>query len=166
MNLDLWREQLMDEEVKYWTKQVSHFYFMLTLMSVFHVTQHAQQALWRFGSQPILLLVAYSQWDHLPLDWNVDGLGWNEDIPHRKLNSAKILHWSGRGKTVRWQGSWYGMESLCPGKPWLATGLYRDLWTPYEPLECSGHGKCEEEREGERWVCRCEHNSSGLLCNE
>ena len=61
--------------------------------------QHAQQALWRFGTQPILLLVAHDQWDHLPQEWNIDGLGWNPDIPQQMLNSAKLLHWSGKSKS-------------------------------------------------------------------
>ena len=60
--------------------------------------QHAQQALWRFGTQPILLLVAHDQWDYLPQEWNIDGLGWNADIPQQILNSAKLLHWSGKSK--------------------------------------------------------------------
>jgi UDP-glucuronate 4-epimerase len=126
MNFDMWRQQQMQEEVKYWTEQ------------------HAKQALWRFGTQPILLLLAHNQWDHLPLEWNVDGLGWNTDIPTHTLNSAKLLHWSGRGK------------------PWLADGLHRDLWTQYQPSECSGHGQCTEA-DG-KWVCKCEHGFSEPLC--
>jgi alpha-1,4-galacturonosyltransferase len=128
MNFDLWREKQMYKEVQFWTEQ------------------HAQQALWRFGTQPILLLVAHDQWDHLPQEWNVDGLGWNADIPQQMLNSAKLLHWSGKNK------------------PWLSGGLYRDLWTPYQPLECSGQGQCVEDR-GEGWVCKCQQGISGPLCH-
>lgn len=35
--------------------------------------QQAKQALWEFGTQPIMLLVLYHQWEELGLEWNVDG---------------------------------------------------------------------------------------------
>lgn len=35
--------------------------------------QQARQPLWEFGTQPIMLLVAYRQWEELEWEWNVDG---------------------------------------------------------------------------------------------
>ncbi|CAI8046779.1 UDP-glucuronate 4-epimerase 4 [Geodia barretti] len=128
MNFDIWRRQQLHVEVEYWTEQ------------------HAQQALWRFGTQPILLLVAHGQWDHLPLEWNVDGLGWNTFIPQQTLNSAKLLHWSGRGK------------------PWQSDGLYHELWTPHLPSACSGHGRCTQKEDNGEWVCTCEQGYTAPLC--
>ena len=50
------------------------------------------------------------------------------------------------------------------GKPWLDTGLYHDLWTPYQSVECSGHGQCD--RNGDIWLCKCHNSFSGLLCDQ
>ena len=35
--------------------------------------QQVKQHLWDFGTQPIMLLVLYHQWEELGLEWNVDG---------------------------------------------------------------------------------------------
>lgn len=93
----------------------------------------------------------------------MDGLGWNQDIPQHRLTSAKILHWSGRGKYVCVCSDILINIIIGPGKPWLTNGFYRDLWTSYQPMECSGHGKCEEDRD--IWLCKCDNSFSGVLCN-
>ena len=35
--------------------------------------QHAQDPLWRLGTQPIMLMVAHGQWEELGTQWNVNG---------------------------------------------------------------------------------------------
>ena len=42
------------------------------MMPVFTL-QQARQPLWEFGTQPIMLLVAYHQWEELEWEWNVQG---------------------------------------------------------------------------------------------
>lgn len=158
----------MQDEVQYWTQQVSLLpgLFCVPTFSCILTSQHSQQALWRFGTQPILLLLAHDQWDHLPLEWNVDGLGWNGDIPQHVLDTAKLLHWNGKSNHTPTMHVIYVTTIFrsCLDKPWLSSGLYQHLWTPYQPLECSGQGQCEVDR-SEKWVCKCEQGFSGQLCN-
>ncbi|XP_064405544.1 uncharacterized protein LOC135350619 [Halichondria panicea] len=80
VNLDLWRENRIHDEVAYW------------------MNQQAKARLWDFGTQPIMLLAAYEQWGHLDPHWNVNGLGWNTEMSRRDLDEAKLLHWSGKRK--------------------------------------------------------------------
>jgi len=66
-----------------------------------------------FGTQSIMNLAFYRDFQPLPPEWNVRPLGNDAAIPERTLRTAKILHWAGRRK------------------PWRADGLYRDYWLPY-----------------------------------
>lgn len=59
---------------------------------------HKATSLWSLGTQPLLLIAAYGRWVHLPAEWNVDGLGYREDIDDTTLKAAKMLHWTGKGK--------------------------------------------------------------------
>jgi len=61
-------------------------------------TQQAKEPLWGFGTQPIMLLVAYGQWKYLEPQWNVNGLGWNKDMSQESLEGANLLHWNGRSE--------------------------------------------------------------------
>lgn len=63
-----------------------------------------------FGTQSILNLTFYRDFQPLPAEWNVQPLGWYDDIPEETLRKGKILHWSGKRK------------------PWLADGLYKEHW--------------------------------------
>mmetsp|Transcript_100630 Transcript_100630/g.290670 ORF Transcript_100630/g.290670 Transcript_100630/m.290670 type:complete len:413 (+) Transcript_100630:28-1266(+) len=76
--------------------------------------------LWRGGSQPPLLMALYIAKDGLAQDfhvfdaaWNVADLGWRTGLFHGELDSAKILHWNGRGK------------------PWGPSGNYSPRWRPH-----------------------------------
>ena len=74
---------------------------------------HKQRTLFPGGTQPILNTVFYQQCLDLDARWNVTDLGYREDMDPELLESAWILHWTGRSK------------------PWLADGLYKHLWEPY-----------------------------------
>jgi alpha-1,4-galacturonosyltransferase len=63
-----------------------------------------------FGTQSIMNLAFYRDFQPLPAEWNVQPLGWHDDIPEATLRSGKILHWAGKRK------------------PWLADGLYKEYW--------------------------------------
>lgn len=65
---------------------------------LFWMKENLQKQLWRLGTQPIMLLLAYGSWKSLPATWNLDGLGYKTDIAVEVLNSAAILHWSGASK--------------------------------------------------------------------
>jgi len=61
-----------------------------------------------------MLMLSHDNWDKLDPKWNVDGvlpwqlthliitlitgLGWNENMSNKKLDSAFVLHWSGRSE--------------------------------------------------------------------
>ncbi|NOT57112.1 MAG: hypothetical protein HOP18_21130 [Deltaproteobacteria bacterium] len=66
-----------------------------------------------FGTQSIMNLAFYRDFQHLPSAWNVQPLGWYDDIPEETLQNGKILHWAGKRK------------------PWLADGLYKEYWIDY-----------------------------------
>ena len=77
---------------------------------------HARKKLWRLGSNPPLVLLAHGRFEALDERWNCDGLGWKKptDLEETCLrDGAFVWHWSG------------------PRKPWLADGLYPQLWWPH-----------------------------------
>ena len=77
---------------------------------------HDTQALWRLGSNPPLVLAASGTYEPIDVRWNCDGLGWKKLVdlePVCLKKGAFVWHWSG------------------PRKPWLAIGLYKNLWWPH-----------------------------------
>jgi lipopolysaccharide biosynthesis glycosyltransferase len=66
-----------------------------------------------FGTQSIMNLAFYRDFQQLPPGWNVQPMGWHDDIPEQTLQNGKILHWAGKRK------------------PWLADGLYKEYWIDY-----------------------------------
>ncbi len=79
VNLDLWRENRIHDEVAYWMHQVQHYSKIIfqqipsNTSSPHPPTQQAKAPLWKYGTQPIMLLVAHGQWGHLDPHWNVNG---------------------------------------------------------------------------------------------
>ena len=47
-------------------------------------TQQAKEPLWRFGTQPIMLLAAYGQWAHLEPQWNINGMWLSSCLPYSR----------------------------------------------------------------------------------
>lgn len=95
-NLDRWRERDIWGRLEHWIG----------------IHRQALEAFY-FGTQSIMNLAFYRDFQPLPPEWNVQPLGWHEDIPEAILRPGKILHWSGRRK------------------PWLPDGLYREYWNEW-----------------------------------
>ncbi|XP_006818804.2 glycosyltransferase 8 domain-containing protein 1-like [Saccoglossus kowalevskii] len=117
----------------------------------FWMNQNAKKKLWKFGSQPVMLMMYHGQWTKLDSTWNVDSLGWKDTIGTEKLKTAGILHWNGAKK------------------PWLHNGLYKAYWQRYQPSQCSGHGNCVSNstaRNGSYWYCQCGVGYHGKYCLE
>jgi lipopolysaccharide biosynthesis glycosyltransferase len=76
------------------------------------------KGLFELGTQPLLNLVFYQDYEYLPPEWNVTGLGDQGPalLDKNLLETAKILHWKGSHK------------------PWLPDGYFKDLWNPYDLL--------------------------------
>ncbi|XP_065886387.1 uncharacterized protein [Dysidea avara] len=128
INLELWAKGNYVDEALYWMKQ------------------NADRPLWQFGTQPVMLMLSHDHWDQLDHRWNIDGLGWNEQISTRQLDTGYLLHWSGR----------------C--KPWLEDGLYKSYWSPYYPMACNQHGVCRQQ--DTMYYCDCHHGYTGNTCSE
>ena len=46
---------------------------LTSILTLWSSVQHAKEPLWTLGTQPIMLLVGYDQWDRLDPRWNVNG---------------------------------------------------------------------------------------------
>ena len=79
VNLDMWRDLKLHDDVVYW------------------MTKHSEQPLWTLGSQPILMIIAYGRWNVLNEHWNLSNLGWKTGYTLKELSEAYILHWNGKG---------------------------------------------------------------------
>jgi lipopolysaccharide biosynthesis glycosyltransferase len=73
-----------------------------------------QRPFFKNGTQSILNIVFYKQCMDLDSKWNMTNLGYKHDLHPRRLEKAWILHWNGNHK------------------PWLQTGMYKELWKPYQ----------------------------------
>ena len=91
-----WREQGVLEKLEGWIK----------------IHRQALEDFY-FGTQSIMNLAFYRDFQQLPAAWNVQPMGWYDDIPEETIRNGKILHWAGRRK------------------PWLADGLYKEYWIDY-----------------------------------
>ena len=95
-DLSKWQEQEVLEKMEGWIKihrlALEDFYF---------------------GTQSIINLTFYRDFQQLPPAWNVQPMGWYDDISEETLRNGKILHWAGKRK------------------PWLADGLYKEYWIDY-----------------------------------
>ncbi|MGH8065689.1 MAG: glycosyltransferase [Candidatus Entotheonellia bacterium] len=97
-----WEEQRILSQLEHWM--------------VLH--KNDPKGFFELGTQPLLNLVFYQDYEHLPPEWNVTGLGDQGPATLAKttLEAAKILHWKGSHK------------------PWLPNGYFKELWNPYDLL--------------------------------
>ncbi len=77
-----------------------------------------------FGTQSIMNLALYREFQQLPSTWNLVPLGLDPEIPEAALEAAEILHWAG------------------DRKPWTANGLYKEYWEKYAPVSSADRGNC------------------------
>jgi lipopolysaccharide biosynthesis glycosyltransferase len=95
-DLSRWQERRVLEKLENWVR----------------IHRQALEAFY-FGTQSIMNLAFYREFQQLPAGWNVQPMGWYEDIPAEKIRNGKLLHWSGKKK------------------PWLPEGLYKEYWIEY-----------------------------------
>lgn len=84
MDLRKWRILRVTEEVEWWMQ----------------LHKAADPALWKFGTQPIMLLVGSGRWQQLPKEWYVGDLGFRraQDMDKRLMEKAVVLHFDGEHK--------------------------------------------------------------------
>jgi lipopolysaccharide biosynthesis glycosyltransferase len=109
---------------------VSRFEHWMDLWS--NVQEELAESLFYFGSQAVMVLVFYEDFQPLSRKWNYNGLGWRETLPETELREAGILHWTGLRK------------------PWTPQGLHKEYWREYAGVESfatsrrSPSNHCEE----------------------
>jgi len=83
LDLALWRKLDLSKEVQWWMDK----------------HQQADPGLWKFGTQPIMLLVTHGRWQKLPEEWYAGDLGFSKakEISGRS-DQATVLHFDGEHK--------------------------------------------------------------------
>eukprot|EP00747_Dinoflagellata_sp_TGD_P023887 gnl/TRDRNA2_/TRDRNA2_130154_c1_seq1.p1 gnl/TRDRNA2_/TRDRNA2_130154_c1~~gnl/TRDRNA2_/TRDRNA2_130154_c1_seq1.p1 ORF type:complete len:654 (+),score=109.61 gnl/TRDRNA2_/TRDRNA2_130154_c1_seq1:159-1964(+) len=81
LDLERWRELGVKDEVRWWMQQ----------------HRAADPALWKFGTQPIMLLLGYGRWLQLPIEWYMGDLGF-KDMGKPAEKEAVVLHFDGEHK--------------------------------------------------------------------
>lgn len=95
MDLKRWRERRLSQKV----------------YSLVRLDRNGERSIYHLGSQPPMNLAIGDDFEHLPLKWNVDGLGYKRGLRAKQMKkNSCLLHWNGR---------W---------KPWLPNGWYKQLW--------------------------------------
>ena len=97
IDLERWRKPNVTRQVENWMQL------------------HQRQCLWKFGSQPPLLLVFYRNYFKLSPLWNVEFLGYKDmKVDIADIKRAYVIHWNGKRKP--WFGLW---GPLPPSKKYL-----------------------------------------------
>jgi hypothetical protein len=83
LDLALWRHLDLTKDVLWWMQK----------------HQHADPGLWKFGTQPIMLLVTHDRWQRLPEEWYAGDLGFSKaaEVTSR-VTQATVLHFDGEHK--------------------------------------------------------------------
>lgn len=76
VNLRMWREKNILEEIFYWMKE------------------NKENHLWRLGTQPIMYVISNENWKAIDEHWNMQ---LETPYSHIGLSKANIIHWSGPG---------------------------------------------------------------------
>ena len=76
LNLKKWRDKKLIDEVLYWMKA------------------NAEHKFWKLGTQPLMYVVCYNEWESVDHHWNFYGFG-EPNCKRISTSDAYILHWSG-----------------------------------------------------------------------
>eukprot|EP00124_Ichthyophonus_hoferi_P005577 Ihof_evm1s847 gene=Ihof_evmTU1s847 len=97
LNLKRWKETNKDAEIKKW------------------LDLNLERPIYKFGSQPPLLLAFYQDYEKMEGVWNFRHLGHKMDLRKGDIERAKIVHFNG------------------PRKPWGYNAIpqYQAIWTKY-----------------------------------
>lgn len=83
LDLALWRKLDLSKDVQWWMEK----------------HQQADPGLWKFGTQPIMLLVTHGRWQKLPEEWYAGDLGFSKAKEVReRATQATVLHFDGEHK--------------------------------------------------------------------
>jgi hypothetical protein len=83
LDLALWRNLDLSKEVQWWMEK----------------HQQADPGLWKFGTQPIMLLVTHQRWQRLPEEWYAGDLGFSKAVEvSGRAVQATVLHFDGEHK--------------------------------------------------------------------
>jgi len=101
INLNKWREEKIQDKLEHWM--------------LLHKNNVYKEGLFTYGTQPLLNLVFYNNFEKIDPKWNFYRLGHgNETAPDELIKKMKILHWAGSRK------------------PWLRSGYYKQYWQKYK----------------------------------
>lgn len=161
INLRMWREKNILEEVKYWMKE------------------NKEKGLWHLGTQPIMYVISNENWKGISKRWNMQEL-YYPDVS-LKLFKAGVVHWSGAGIAyiTCMLPYFFDNSGYCIlDKPWgkrpkytrrdRAVRKYDRLWTRYRRDVCSNNGVCRRDSDMKKSTafCVCNHGYTGRLCNK
>ncbi|KNC74511.1 hypothetical protein SARC_12946, partial [Sphaeroforma arctica JP610] len=97
INLRLWKERNKDREILKW------------------LNLNRKSPVYKYGSQPPLMLTFYKDYENMPMSWNFRHLGHKQTLKDSDIRRSHIIHYNG------------------PRKPWRGNGIdqYRKYWTRY-----------------------------------
>eukprot|EP01134_Creolimax_fragrantissima_P007187 CFRG7187T1 len=142
INLRLWKERNKDKQILTW------------------LALNRESPVYKYGSQPPLMLTFYKDYENMGMIWNFRHLGHKQTLKASDIQRANIIHYNG------------------PRKPWRSNGIekYRKYWSKYynpthevqsmlvwgfEEIQdlylSSGHQTCIT-----RPLCRAEANRMGV----
>jgi len=119
IDLSKWRKFRVTEDVQWWMQK----------------HKEADPALWKFGTQPIMLLVVGARWQQLPSEWYLGDLGFKriEDFDRESLQQASeavVAHFDGEHKP--WLPESVSEVNL--QRHGLRIGYNSQVLRPYTPL--------------------------------
>merc|ERR1719265_453513 len=84
IDLAQWRKRDVGSDVRWWMQK----------------HREADPALWKFGTQPIFLLLGFGRWQQLPEELYLGDLGFRlaKDFGPQKMEQASLLHFDGEHK--------------------------------------------------------------------
>ena len=107
-------------------------------------------------------IVSHGKWTAIDKRWNLDSLGYKDEVTEWMLDSAFALHWRCEAILVHDAAASRRYPLTCCGsgkqKPWMKDGRYKHRWNRYSKPPCSGHGTCTPKG------CECSKGHVGKFC--